>query len=103
MKRLACLSEAGFYLHEVVLEDFNPLLDRLAAMGPEQALGHAFFSVGVDEIDEVHYRGSQVRVTFHRDGERQFRVIDLGTEAQDVVDLLSRRVPVIADSAASAV
>lgn len=101
VKRLACLSNNGFYLHEVPVTDFTQLLEQLAELGPDAALAGSFFHVPVAAIDEIHRRGSQLRVVHHRDGERAARVIDLGSEVDGVVDLLSRRVQVLTEPAAS--
>jgi len=72
------------------------LVDQLTEHGPEVALAAAFFAVPVETIDEVHHRGTQLRVVHHGSGEKAAQVIDLGTEVSGVVDLLSRRVPVVA-------
>ncbi len=96
VKRIACLSNEGFYLHEVPEDGFARLVEQLAQHGPEVTLAAAFFAVPVDTIDEVHHRGTQLRVSYYRDGEKVAQVIDLGTEVTGVVDLLSRRVPVVA-------
>lgn len=96
VKRMACLSAVGFYLHEVPADDFNALLEELAQVGPDLTLSSAFFSAPVTAIDEVHHRGSQLRVVYHDNGQRVAQVIDLGSEVDGVVDLLSRRVQVLA-------
>lgn len=99
VKRMACLSEVGFYLHEVPVDEFPALLEQLAADGPDRVLSRAFFAVPMAAVDEVHHRGSQLRLVYHEGGQRLARVIDLGSEVQGVVDLLSRRVHVLAGDA----
>ncbi len=102
VKRVACLTTDAFYLHEVPSDEFGRLLEVLDELGPDVALKGAFFSVPVAAIDEVHHRGTQLRVTYQDGGEKAAQVIDLGTEVDGVIDLLSRRVHVVADSAVPA-
>ncbi len=45
VKRLACLSEQTFFLHEVPAAAFTALLENIATVGPEAALETAFFLV----------------------------------------------------------
>lgn len=103
VKRIACLSETAFFLHEVPADSFGKLVENLASYGPDRALANAFFRVPVADIDEVHHRGTQLRVIFRGEQEKQAQVIDLGTEVTGVVDLLSRRVHVVADAPAASV
>ena len=98
VKRIACLNETAFFLHEVPADKFGKLVENLATYGPDRALANAFFRVPVGDIDEVHHRGTQLRLTFRGAEEKQAQVIDLGTEVTGVVDLLSRRVHVVADA-----
>ncbi len=96
-KRLACLTETTFYLHEVPAHAFAGLLDRLAANGPDDTLNKAFFKVAVADIDEIRHRGTEMRVTFRGPNGFVSRTIDLATEVDGVIGLLSRQVPVMAD------
>lgn len=96
-KRLACLTETTFYLHEVPAHAFAGLLDRLAAGGPDETLSKAFFKVAVADIDEIRHRGTEMRVTFRGPNGFVSRTIDLATEVDGVIGLLSRQVPVMAD------
>lgn len=99
VKRLACLSADHFFLHEVPADAFPAFLEHLAAVGPETALERAFFKVAVDDIDEVRHRGTEMRVTHRGPDGFVARTIDLATEVDDVMTLLSRRVPVMAAGA----
>jgi hypothetical protein len=95
VKRLACLTEYDFYLHEVPADAFSPLLELLATVGPEAALTSAFFSVAIADIDEIRYRRTEMQVTYRSGEEFVTRTIDLATEVDGVMDLLSRRVPIM--------
>jgi len=97
VKRLACLTDTRFFLHEVPAEAFSSLLEHLAAVGPDIALQRAFFSVDVADIDEIRHRGTQIRVSHRTADGFVARTIDLATEVDGVIGLLSRRVPVVAD------
>lgn len=102
-KRLACLSEDAFFLHEVPEAAFNALLELLAAVGPDEALGSAFMRVALDDINEVRTRGTMVRVTYRGPDGPVVRTLDLANGSQGVIDLLSTRVPVIADNPQAAI
>lgn len=99
VKRLACLSRTTLYLHEVALADLSELLDQLASVGPEIALATAFVVVPIADVAQVRHHGTHLRITYRSGGETLSRTIDLGTEVEGVVDLLSQRVPVLADAA----
>ncbi len=102
VKRLACLTDHHFFLHEVPADRFSELLEVLSVNGPERALSDAFFRVAVADIDEIRHRRTEIRVVHHTGDGVVAQTIDLATEVDGVVDLLSRRVPVIADTAAPA-
>ncbi len=96
VKRLACLTDTTFFLHEQPADQFPALLEQLAEVGPDVALGGAFFRVAVADIDEIRHRGTEIRIS-HRTSEGFVaRTIDLATEVEGVISLLSRRVPVMA-------
>ena len=95
VKRLACLTDEHFYLHEVPARAFSPLLELLATVGPTAALQSAFFRVAISDIDEIRYRGTEMQVTHRSDDGFVTRTIDLATEVDGVVDLLSRHVPIM--------
>ena len=99
-KRLACLSDTAFYLHEVPAASFTSLLEKLAALGPDEALERAFFRVAVDDIDEVRHHRTEIRISYRTPTGFVAKTIDLATEVDEVVNFLSRRVPVIAEEAA---
>ncbi len=96
-KRLACLTDTTFFLHEVPAASFSPLLEKLAAMGPDAALERAFFRVAVDDIDEVRHHRTEIRISYRTPHGFVAKTIDLATEVGEVVNFLSRRVPVIAE------
>ena len=98
-KRLACLTDTTFFLHEVPAASFTGLLEKLAAMGPDAALERAFFSVAVDDIDEVRHHRTEIRISYRTPHGFVAKTIDLATEVGEVVNFLSRRVPVIAEGA----
>ncbi len=100
VKRLACLTLSDFYLHEVPAPAFSPLLELLATVGPQQALSSAFFQVAIADIDQIRYRGTEMQVAYRSDSEFVTRTIDLATEVDGVMDLLSRHVPIMEASAA---
>lgn len=95
-KRLACLTDTTFYLHEVPAGSFTALLERLAAVGPDVALERAFFRVAVADIDEVRHHRSEIRISYRTPEGFVAKTIDLASEVEGVVNFLSRRVPVIA-------
>ena len=99
-KRLACLSDTAFYLHEVPAASFTSLLEKLAALGPDEALERAFFRVAVDDIDEVRHHRTEIRISYRTPTGFVAKTIDLATEVDEVVNFLSRRVPVIAEDVA---
>lgn len=99
-KRLACLTDTAFYLHEVPAASFTPLLEKLAALGPDEALERAFFRVAVDDIDEVRHHRTEIRISYRTPSGFVAKTIDLATEVDEVVNFLSRRVPVIAEDLA---
>ncbi|MEM7285372.1 MAG: hypothetical protein AAF480_03395 [Actinomycetota bacterium] len=99
-KRLACLTDTAFYLHEVPAAAFTSLLEKLAALGPDDALERAFFRVAVDDIDEVRHHRTEIRISHRTPSGFVAKTIDLATEVDEVVNFLSRRVPVIAEDAA---
>lgn len=96
VRRVACLSELGFYLHEAPEEGFGTLLEVLAEHGPDAVFASSFVAIEIDAIDKVHRRGTQLRFVYTSNGELVARIVDLGGETDGVVDLLSRRVAVIA-------
>ncbi len=98
VKRLACLTDQHFFLHEIPADRFNDLLEALASRGPEQVLSRAFFRVAVADIDEVRHRRTEIRLAHRTDDGPKTQTIDLATEVDEVIDLLSRRVPVIAET-----
>lgn len=98
VKRLACLSEQTFFLHEIPASAFNALLENIALVGPEVALERAFFRVAVGDIDEIRHHGTEMRVTYRGGDGFVSKTIDLATAVEDVMGLLSRRVPVMADA-----
>lgn len=98
MRRLACLTDKAFHLHEVRVDDFQPLLDRLVADGPDEALSSAFVRIPIDRIDGVRYAGSVIHVDHLTDNGPATRTVDLGSEITGVLDLLSRRVRIVADT-----
>ncbi len=100
-KRLACLTDTDFYLHEVPADSFSALLETLAAMGPDAALSRAFFKVAILDIDEVQHHGTEIRVSYRTETGFVAKTIDLATELDEVIGFLSRRVPVIAATPAS--
>jgi hypothetical protein len=98
VKRLACLTDTTFFLHEAPAEAFSALLEHLAVVGPDVALERAFFKVAVADIDEIRHRSTEIRIN-HRTAEGFVaRTIDLATEVDGVIGLLSRRVPITADN-----
>ncbi|MGI9624311.1 MAG: hypothetical protein ACR2PK_15870 [Acidimicrobiales bacterium] len=97
-KRLACLTDRVFYLHEIPESSFNALLEKLAAMGPEDALRSAFLTIPIDDIDEVHHRGTSIRIRYRTESGLVSKTIDLGDGAKEVLGFLSSRVPVVADN-----
>ena len=99
-KRLACLTDTAFYLHEVPAASFTPLLEKLAALDPDEALERAFFRVAVDDIDEVRHHRTEIRISYRTPNGFVAKTIDLATEVDEVVNFLSRRVPVIAEDVA---
>ena len=99
-KRLACLTDTAFYLHEVPAASFTALLEKLAALGPDDALDRAFFRVAVDDIDEVRHHRTEIRISYRTPSGFVAKTIDLATEVDEVVNFLSRRVPVIAEDVA---
>ena len=86
----------GMDMIAAIHEDHSELLDTIAAVGPEQALERAFFRVAVSDIDEVRHRGTEMRVTYRGADGFVSKTIDLATAVDDVIGLLSRRVPVMA-------
>ena len=87
-KRVACLTELGFYLHEIEGDDFPALLETVQNVGPDQALATAAFRFPVAEIREAARRGNLLRIILQNG---QAQVIDLGGEAEDVFAMLRRR------------
>lgn len=97
MKRLACLTDEVFYLHEIDAESFNALLEKLAVMGPDDVLRTAFLRIDIADIDEVRHRGTSIRIRYRTETGMVSKTMDLSDGAREIVGFLSTRVPVIAD------
>jgi hypothetical protein len=94
-RRVACMTEATFHLHEVSVEEFQPMLDRLVEVGPDAALARAFVRIPVAAVDRVVREGTVVHIEGRgADGPRR-QTIDLADGADGVIDMLARRLPVV--------
>ncbi len=94
-RRVACMTETTFHLHEVSVEEFQPMLDRLVEVGPDIALAQAFVRIPVPAIDRVVREGSVVHIEGRSASGPRRQTIDLADGADGVVEMLARRLPVV--------
>lgn len=87
-KRLSCLTEQCFHLHELGEEEFAGLLQMVQEIGPDAALARSFFRTPVADIADVARRDHLLRIVI-KSGREQ--VIDLGSASPDVFAMLRRR------------
>lgn len=97
-RRVACMTETTFHLHEVSVEAFQPMLDRLVEVGPDEALAQAFVRIPVAAVDRVVREGTVVHVEGRGANGPRRQTIDLADGADGVVDMLARRIPVVDSS-----
>ena len=94
-RRVACMTETTFHLHEVSVEAFQPMLDRLVDVGPDEALAQAFVRIPVAAVDRVVREGTVVHIEGRGAGGPRRQTIDLADGADGVVEMLARRLPVV--------
>lgn len=87
-KRIACLTEQCFHLHELGEHEFAAMLHDVQQVGPDAALARSFFRAPVADISDVARRDSLLRIVT-TSGRQQ--VIDLGSASPDVFAMLRRR------------
>ncbi|MFN3218210.1 MAG: hypothetical protein ACE367_17080 [Acidimicrobiales bacterium] len=94
-RRVACMTETTFHLHEVSVEAFQPMLDRLVEVGPDEALAQAFVRIPVAAVDRVVREGTVVHIEGRSANGPRRQTIDLADGADGVVEMLARRLPVV--------
>ena len=94
-RRVACMTETTFHLHEVSVDAFQPMLDRLVEVGPDAALAQAFVRVPVAMVDRVVREGTVLHIEGRSATGPRRQTIDLADGADGVVEMLARRLPVV--------
>lgn len=94
-RRVACMTETTFHLHEVSVDAFQPMLDRLVEVGPDAALAQAFVRIPVAAVDRVVREGTVVHIEGRSASGPRRQTIDLADGADGVVDMLARRLPIV--------
>jgi len=94
-RRIACMTETTFHLHEVSVDEFQPMLGRLVEVGPDQALVRAFIRIPVAAIDRVVREGTVVHIEGRSATGLRRQTIDLADGVDGVVEMLVRRLPVV--------
>jgi hypothetical protein len=94
-RRVACMTETTFHLHEVSVDAFQPMLDRLVEVGPDAALAQAFVRIPVAAVDRVVREGTVLHIEGRSATGPRRQTIDLADGADGVVEMLARRLPVV--------
>jgi len=94
-RRIACMTDTTFHLHETTIEGFQPMLDRLVEVGPDVALAQAFVRLPIALVERAVREGTTLHLEGRGPDGRRRRSIELGDGVDGVAEMLARRVPVV--------